>query len=114
MTAALFALSLAAGGLMVVGVAAAPDVPHRQEVEKWRAKHEADYRREYVGPGRAVRAQAGREYRRQRRVERHRAAEVDAGRRRDGSCWTASTSDSSRSAGVTVTLKGSRSPRRSN
>jgi uncharacterized protein (DUF1684 family) len=49
MTATLFALSLAASGLMVVGVAAVPDVPHREEVEKWRAKHEADYRREYVG-----------------------------------------------------------------
>ena len=40
---------LAAGGLMVAAVAAAPDASHRQEVEKWRAKHEADYRREYVG-----------------------------------------------------------------
>ena len=49
MTATLFALSLAASGLMVVGVAAVPDVPHREEVEKWRVKHEADYRREYVG-----------------------------------------------------------------
>ncbi len=49
MTAALFALSLAAADSWSLGVAAAPDVPHRQEVEKWRAKHEADYRREYVG-----------------------------------------------------------------
>src|SRR3954471_21994304 len=48
MTAALFALSLA-GGLMVAGVAAVPTTQHRQDVEKWRAKHEADYRREYVG-----------------------------------------------------------------
>jgi uncharacterized protein (DUF1684 family) len=48
MTAALFALSLAATGLMVVGVGAATDDAHRQEVEKWRAKHEADYRKEYV------------------------------------------------------------------
>jgi uncharacterized protein (DUF1684 family) len=43
------ALALAVGGLMVVGIASAPDASHRQEVEKWRAKHEADYRREYVG-----------------------------------------------------------------
>ena len=49
MTLALFTFALAAGGLMVVGVAAAPDESIRQEVEKWRAKHEADYRREYVG-----------------------------------------------------------------
>ncbi len=42
-------LSLAAGGLMVVGIAAAPDASYRHEVQKWRAKHEADYRREYVG-----------------------------------------------------------------
>ena len=48
MTAGLIALSLAASGLMVVGAAAIPDTPYRQEVEKWRAKHEADYRREYV------------------------------------------------------------------
>jgi uncharacterized protein (DUF1684 family) len=44
-----FALSLAAAGLMVAGVAAVPELPHRQEVEQWRAKHETDYRREYVG-----------------------------------------------------------------
>jgi uncharacterized protein (DUF1684 family) len=43
-----FALTLAAGGLMVAGFAATADPPYRQEVEKWRAKHEADYRREYV------------------------------------------------------------------
>ena len=49
MTAALFALSLAAGGLLVVGAGAVQGVSHRQEVEQWRAKHEADYRREYVG-----------------------------------------------------------------
>jgi len=49
MTTALFTLSLAVGGLMAAGVAAAPDALHRQDVEKWRAKHEADYRREYVG-----------------------------------------------------------------
>jgi uncharacterized protein (DUF1684 family) len=48
MTAGMIALTLVAGGLMVAGLAA-PDVPYRQEVEKWRAKHEADYRREYVG-----------------------------------------------------------------
>jgi len=49
MTATAIALSLAAGGLMIAAVAAAPDASHRQEVDKWRAKHEADYRREYVG-----------------------------------------------------------------
>src|ERR1700693_543922 len=49
MAPATFALTLAAGGLMVAGLAAAADPPYRQEVEKWRAKHEADYRREYVG-----------------------------------------------------------------
>jgi uncharacterized protein (DUF1684 family) len=49
MTVGLIAFSLAATGLMVVGAAAIPDTPYRQEVEKWRAKHEADYRREYVG-----------------------------------------------------------------
>ena len=48
MTAALFALTLA-GGFMVLGAAAVPDASHREEVEKWRAKHEADYRKEYVG-----------------------------------------------------------------
>src|SRR4051794_1805141 len=48
MTAALFALSLA-GGLVIAGVAAVPSTEDRQAVEKWRAKHEADYRREYVG-----------------------------------------------------------------
>jgi uncharacterized protein (DUF1684 family) len=42
-------LALAAAGLIVAGMAAAPDASHRREVEKWRAKHEADYRREYVG-----------------------------------------------------------------
>lgn len=47
MTAALLALTLA-GGLMLAG-AAVPDASHREEAEKWRAKHEADYRREYVG-----------------------------------------------------------------
>jgi uncharacterized protein len=41
--------ALAFGGLMVAGTAAAPDGSHRQEVAKWRAKHEADYRKEYVG-----------------------------------------------------------------
>lgn len=34
---------------MVIGMAAAPDASHRQDVEKWRAKHEADYRRDFVG-----------------------------------------------------------------
>jgi uncharacterized protein (DUF1684 family) len=48
MTAMTLALTLA-GGLLVAGVATAPDSAHRDEVEKWRAKHEADYRREYVG-----------------------------------------------------------------
>jgi uncharacterized protein (DUF1684 family) len=41
--------ALAAVGLLVAGIAAAPDASHREEVEKWRAKHEADYRKEYVG-----------------------------------------------------------------
>ena len=49
MTPGMIALTLAAGGLMVAGIAAAPDASHRREVETWRAKHEADYRREYVG-----------------------------------------------------------------
>ena len=49
MTTTMIALSLAAGGLMVASMAAAPDASHRQDVEKWRAKHEADYRKEYVG-----------------------------------------------------------------
>jgi uncharacterized protein (DUF1684 family) len=49
MTPGAVALALAVGGLMVVSIAAAPDASHRQEVEKWRAKHEADYRKEYVG-----------------------------------------------------------------
>jgi uncharacterized protein len=44
-----FALTLASSALIVVGLAAAAEPPYRQEVEKWRAKHEADYRREYVG-----------------------------------------------------------------
>ena len=44
----LIALSLVAGGLTVAAIAAAPDASHRQDVEKWRAKHEADYRREFV------------------------------------------------------------------
>jgi uncharacterized protein (DUF1684 family) len=48
MTATMIVMSLAAGGLMAA-VAAAPDASHRQEVEAWRAKHEADYRKEYVG-----------------------------------------------------------------
>jgi uncharacterized protein (DUF1684 family) len=50
MTTTLLAFSLAATGLMALGVAAsAGDDGPRQEVEKWRAKHEVDYRREYVG-----------------------------------------------------------------
>jgi uncharacterized protein (DUF1684 family) len=49
MTPGVAALALAVGGLMVVGIAAAPDASYRQDVEKWRAKHEADYRKEYVG-----------------------------------------------------------------
>jgi uncharacterized protein len=49
MTLGALAITLAAGGLMMAGLAAVPDASHRQEVEKWRAKHEADYRREYVG-----------------------------------------------------------------
>jgi uncharacterized protein (DUF1684 family) len=49
MTVAIAALSLVAVGFAIAGVGAGPDATHRQEVEKWRAKHEADYRREYVG-----------------------------------------------------------------
>ena len=49
MTLGTVALSLAAGTLMIAALAAAPDDSHRQTVEKWRAKHEADYRKEYVG-----------------------------------------------------------------
>jgi uncharacterized protein (DUF1684 family) len=41
--------ALTVGSLIVVGIAAAPNAAYRQEVEKWRAKHEADYRKEYVG-----------------------------------------------------------------
>jgi hypothetical protein len=48
MTTGLLALTLAALGVMAAA-RAAPDAAARQEVEKWRAKHEADYRREYVG-----------------------------------------------------------------
>ena len=49
MTLGMVALSLAAGSLMAAGIAAETDATYRREVEKWRAKHEADYRREYVG-----------------------------------------------------------------
>src|SRR6266536_1906895 len=49
MTSGFVALGTAAFGLMLAAIAAAPDLAYRQEVEKWRAKHEADYRREYVG-----------------------------------------------------------------
>ena len=49
MSAGMLALTASAAVLMVVGMSAAPDASHRQDVEKWRAKHEADYRREYVG-----------------------------------------------------------------
>lgn len=48
MTAGMLALTFVAGGLMAAGFAA-PDASWRQDVEKWRAKHESDYRREYVG-----------------------------------------------------------------
>jgi uncharacterized protein len=49
MTVTMIVVSLAASSLLVAGAAAPPDASHRQEVEKWRAKHEADYRKEYVG-----------------------------------------------------------------
>src|SRR5947209_12655181 len=42
---AMIALSLS---LMAFGMAAVPDAAHVRDVEKWRAKHEADYRREFV------------------------------------------------------------------
>jgi uncharacterized protein (DUF1684 family) len=45
----MFVLSMTAGGLMMATLGAASDAPWRQDVEKWRAKHEADYRKEYVG-----------------------------------------------------------------
>jgi uncharacterized protein len=48
MSAGFLVLTLT-GGLVIAGFAAAADPPYRQEVETWRAKHEADYRREYVG-----------------------------------------------------------------
>jgi len=48
MTIALLTVSFAAG-LMVLATGDTTDPGHRQDVEKWRAKHEADYRREYVG-----------------------------------------------------------------
>jgi len=48
MTVALLTVSLAAG-FMVLAAGDTADSAYRQEVEKWRAKHEADYRREYVG-----------------------------------------------------------------
>src|SRR5438045_584017 len=48
MAVSMFAFSLA-GGLLALAMTTLPDVSHRQEVERWRAKHEADYRREYVG-----------------------------------------------------------------
>src|SRR5438105_6307974 len=34
--------------VIALGMTAAPESLHRQDVEKWRAKHEADYRREFV------------------------------------------------------------------
>lgn len=49
MTLGVVAFSLAAACLAVAGVAAAPDAAYRRQVETWRAKHEADYRKEYVG-----------------------------------------------------------------
>jgi uncharacterized protein len=49
MTPGVVTFVAAFGLVMVVGIAAAPDPAYRLEVEKWRAKHEADYRKEYVG-----------------------------------------------------------------
>ena len=34
--------------LVALGVSAVPEPSHRQDIEKWRAKHETDYRREFV------------------------------------------------------------------
>ena len=48
MTACMLAFSWVAGALVAAGMAAVPDPAHRLEVEKWRAKHEVDYRREFV------------------------------------------------------------------
>ena len=42
-------VALTAGVMMGAVMAASTDASYRAEVEKWRAKHEADYRREYVG-----------------------------------------------------------------
>jgi uncharacterized protein len=47
MTLGMFVLSMSAGGLMAATLGA--DGSWRQDVERWRAKHEADYRKEYVG-----------------------------------------------------------------
>ena len=49
MSTGIFAMTAAVSGIFLVGIAAAPDASYRQTVEQWRAKHEADYRREYVG-----------------------------------------------------------------
>ena len=49
MTLGMLVLSMTAGGLMMATLGTASDAPWRQDVEKWRAKHEADYRKEYVG-----------------------------------------------------------------
>jgi uncharacterized protein len=48
MTIEIIGLTFAAGVLMA-GAPTSSATEHRQEVEKWRAKHEADYRKEYVG-----------------------------------------------------------------
>ena len=49
MTVGMVVFSLAAGGVMLAGLATTTDASYRRDVEQWRAKHEADYRREYVG-----------------------------------------------------------------
>ena len=48
MTLGMLVLSVTAGGLMAATLGAG-DTSWRLTVEQWRAKHEADYRKEYVG-----------------------------------------------------------------
>ena len=56
--------------------------------EKWRAKHEADYRRDWVTIAGLHPLEAWRQHGRQRRSQRHRPARSRRRRRWAGSCWT--------------------------
>ena len=61
----------------------APPAPAAAEspvavIEKWRAKHDTDYRRDWVTHRRAAPARSRAKHRRQRRVERHRPARAGA------------------------------------